>query len=292
MTLNDGFELFIQMMFYERNISNNTLDAYKEDLSSFFNYVKKYKCEELDLEDLEGYIRFLSSQGKASSTIIRKVGTIKQFYVFLQKQNILKNKSSLIELPKKDKYLPDVLSFEEVERLFEQPNLNKPDGIRDRAMLEIMYSSGIRVSELINLKLKQVNLDLGILKIRGKGDKERIVPIGDFAKDYLLNYLQKVRGKYDFYKSQYVFLNKQGKVLSRQNFWKKIKKYASSADISLNVTPHTLRHSFATHLLENGSDLRLVQEILGHSNITTTQIYTHVSSKRILSAYDLLMNKK
>lgn len=292
MTINDGLEQFLQMMFYERNISNNSLDAYKEDLKSFFKYIGKDNCEELNIDDLESFIRYLSSQGKASSTIVRTAGTIKQFYIYLQTRRIINNKVSLVELPKRDNYLPDVLSTEEVEKLFAQPDLNKPDGIRDRAMLEVMYSSGLRVSELINLKLKQVNIDLGILKIRGKGDKERIVPLGEFAKEYLLDYLYKVRGKYDYHKSQFVFLNKQGKELTRQNFWKKIKKYTTSAGIDLNVTPHTLRHSFATHLLENGSSLRLVQEILGHSNITTTQIYTHISSKRILSAYDLFMNKK
>lgn len=184
------------------------------------------------------------------------------------------------------------MSDEEVEALFEQPDLNRYEGIRDRAMLEMMYASGMRVSELVGLKLKQVNVDLGVLRILGKGNKERLVPIGDYAKEHLLNYLYKARGKYDFHKSPYVFLSRQGKGLSRQYFWKAIKKYALQAGISINVTPHTLRHSFATHLLENGADLRMVQEMLGHSNISTTQIYTHVSSKRILSAYDLFMNRK
>lgn len=292
MKIKDAYERFIEMMFYERNVSISTLDCYKEDLLSFFECTKKENSEELTIYDIEDYIMKLSSQGKAATTIIRRAGTVRQFYNFLQKENILTNNSNDIAMPKKNDHLPDVLSTDEIEALFEQPDMKKKEGIRDRAMLEVMYSSGMRVSELLNLKLKQVNIDLGILKIIGKGNKERHVPIGDFAKEYLLKYLFEVRGKYDIYRSNYFFLNHFGKPLSRQYFWKIIKKYTEDAGITINVTPHTLRHSFATHLLENGLDLRMVQEMLGHSNITTTQIYTHVSSKRIISTYDLFMNKK
>lgn len=292
MKISDAYEKFIEMMLFERGVSVSTCECYKEDLNLFINFLKKENAEELTSFDIEEFIRYLAREGKASTTIIRRVGTIRQFYLFLQKENVIANNASIISLPKKNEHLPDVLSTEEVEDLFEQPNLSKDDGIRDRAMLEIMYSSGMRVSELIDLKLKQINIDLGILKIIGKGSKERHVPIGDYAKEFLLKYLYEVRGKYDIHKSQFVFLNRSGGQLTRQYFWKAIKKYSTSAEILINVTPHTLRHSFATHLLENGSDLRMVQEILGHSNITTTQIYTHVSSKRILSAYDLYMNKK
>ena len=292
MKIKDAYERFIEMMFYERNISILTLDCYKEDLLSFFELIKKENTEDLTIFDIEDYIKKLSSLGKAATTIIRRTGTVRQFYNFLQKENVLTCNSNNVAMPKRNEHLPDVLSTEEIEALFEQPNMEKKEGIRDRAMLEIMYSSGMRVSELLNLKLKQINIDLGILKIIGKGNKERHVPIGDFAKEYLVKYLLEVRGKYDIYRSNYVFLNHFGKPLSRQYFWKVIKKYSEEAGITINVTPHTLRHSFATHLLENGLDLRLVQEMLGHSNITTTQIYTHVSSKRIISAYDLFMNKK
>lgn len=292
MEIRDAYERFIEMLFYERNVSIRTIDSYKEDMEQFFRVVDKTRAEDLDASDIEKYIVDLSSRGKATSTIIRRAGTIRQFYLFLQKENVIQNKATSIEMPKKNEHLPDVLSDEEVEALFEQPDLNRYEGIRDRAMLEMMYASGLRVSELVGLKLKQVNVDLGVLRILGKGNKERLVPIGDYAKEHLLNYLYKARGKYDFHKSPYVFLSRQGKGLSRQYFWKAIKKYALQAGISINVTPHTLRHSFATHLLENGADLRMVQEMLGHSNISTTQIYTHVSSKRILSAYDLFMNRK
>ena len=292
MKINDAYERFIEMMFYERNVSIQTIDCYKEDLKLFFESTQLNDANDLTLKDIENFIKILSSQGKAISTIIRRVGTIRQFYLFLQKEGVITDGSAIIDMPKKRESLPSVLTFEEVEALLEQPNTKKDEGIRDKAMLEIMYSSGLRVSELLNLQLRQVNIDLGILKVIGKGNKERIVPIGDFAKEYLMLYIQHIRGRFDIHKSKFVFLNKQGIPLTRQFFWKSIKKYSKNAGIEINVTPHTLRHSFATHLLENGLDLRMVQEMLGHTNISTTQIYTHVSSKRILSAYDLFMNKK
>lgn len=292
MTINDAIENFIQNLFYERNLSIQTLDCYKEDLKQFIEFTQITDISELSTKEITNFILHLSRIGKSTSTIIRRAGTIRQFYVFLQREKIIVNQASIIDMPKKGEYLPSVLSNDEIELLFDQPNLKKDDGYRDRTMLEIMYSSGLRVSELINLKLSQVNLDLGILKVIGKGNKERHVPIGEYAKDFLFEYLMQIRRKYDSYKSVFVFLNKDGKPLSRQFFWKRIKMYSKMAGINQNVSPHTLRHSFATHLLENGSDLRMVQEILGHSNITTTQIYTHVSSKRILDAYDLLMNRK
>lgn len=292
MKINDAYERFIEMMFYERNVSIQTIDCYKEDLKLFFENTQLNDANDLTLKDIENFIKILSSQGKAISTIIRRVGTIRQFYLFLQKEGVITDGSAIIDMPKKRESLPSVLTFEEVEALLEQPNTKKDEGIRDKAMLEIMYSSGLRVSELLNLQLRQVNIDLGILKVIGKGNKERIVPIGDFAKEYLMLYIQHIRGRFDIHKSKFVFLNKQGIPLTRQFFWKSIKKYSKNAGIEINVTPHTLRHSFATHLLENGLDLRMVQEMLGHTNISTTQIYTHVSSKRILSAYDLFMSKK
>ena len=292
MNINWAYEKFLEFLFYERNISINSLDCYKDDLNQFFHVINKKDACELNSMDIEKFIKYLSLNNKTTSTIIRRVGTVKQFYLFLQKEKIIENDSSIIILPKLNYHLPNVLSLEEVERLFEQPSLSKYDGLRDRAMLELMYSSGMRVSELLNLKLKQINIELGVIKVLGKGNKERNVPVGDFAKEYLLNYLYNGRSKFDIHKSQYVFLNRQGMPISRQYFWKKIKEYARMAGIDSNVSPHTLRHCFATHLLEGGSSLRMVQEILGHSNISTTQIYTHVSSKRILSAYDLFMNKK
>lgn len=201
------------------------------------------------------------------------------------------HESSLIEMPKLNHSLPNVLSLEEVEALFSAPDMTKKEGIRDRAMLEVMYASGLRVSELLSLKLSQYSSSLNCLKIYGKGNKERMVPIGDYALEYLTKYLREVRDFNIGKKTDYVFLNKAGKPITRQYFWQQIKKYGEIAQIKKSISPHTLRHSFATHLLENGADLRMVQEALGHSKISTTQIYTHVSTKRILSIYDKVMNK-
>ena len=194
-----------------------------------------------------------------------------------------------MDLPKKPQHLPTVLSFEEVESLLEQPDLSKPSGIRDRAMLEVMYATGLRVSELLTIEKKNLSIEKKQIRIFGKGAKERYVPISSFALEYLIKYINEVRNESPYRNSKYIFINKEGKPLSRQAFWQIIKNYALKAGIIENVTPHTLRHCFATHLLENGADLRSVQEMLGHSDISTTQIYTHVSSKRIRSAYDMFM---
>ena len=194
-------------------------------------------------------------------------------------------------MPKQGDYLPTVLSTDEVEDLFNVIDINTKEGIRDRAMLEVMYACGLRVSELLNLKRSSISTTLNCLKIRGKGNKERFVPIGEFALEYLSKYMDEVRNSNPGKRTEYVFLNKYGKPLTRQFFWMQLKKYAELAGITSNISPHTLRHSFATHLLENGAELRMVQDMLGHSKISTTQIYTHISSKRILSIYDMYMNK-
>ena len=188
--------------------------------------------------------------------------------------------------------MPNCLSLEEVESLFEAIDMKNKEGIRDRAMLETMYAAGLRVSELLSLERERLNIKTGVVSIIGKGSKERKVPIGDFALEYVIQYINGPRNKNKGKKSKYLFLSKYGKPLSRQYFFKQIKKYAEIAGIGINISPHTLRHCFATHLLENGADLRAVQSMLGHANIATTQIYTHISTKRIVSAYDLYMNKK
>ena len=274
---------------------------YRSKSSDDIKKVAYESCKEFDsiifsggdgtFNDIYEFITAMSNEGKSSSTIIRRVTTIRQFYKFLQKEKIIINQSKNVELPKLNEHLPTVLSLDEVEELFKMPNMEKKEGIRDRAMLEIMYSSGLRVSELLNLELSSIDRNYDCIIINGKGNKQRMVPIGDFARDYLIKYINEVRNKSKYKNCKYVFLNNQGGILSRQYFWRQIKKYAQEAGIFQNVTPHTLRHSFATHLLENGAELRFVQAMLGHENIATTQIYTHVSSKRILSAYELYMNK-
>ena len=291
MDINDAKSLFMQYLIVEKGLSNSTISSYKEDLKSFFQFKKAKKVEELDYKDIDNYIIFLTDDDKAPKTIIRRATTIRSFFSFLQKENYMFHESSLIEMPKLNHSLPNVLTFEEVEALFSAPDMTKKEGIRDRAMLEVMYASGLRVSELLALKLSQYSSSLNCLKIYGKGNKERMVPIGDYALEYLTKYLREVRDFNIGKKTDYVFLNKAGKVITRQYFWQQIKKYGEIAQIKKSISPHTLRHSFATHLLENGADLRMVQEALGHSKISTTQIYTHVSTKRILSIYDKVMNK-
>lgn len=291
MDINDAKSLFMQYLIVEKGLSNSTISSYKEDLKSFFQFKKAKKVEELDYKDIDNYIIFLNDDDKAPKTIIRRATTIRSFFSFLQKENYMFHESSLIEMPKLNHSLPNVLTFEEVEALFSAPDMTKKEGIRDRAMLEVMYASGLRVSELLALKLSQYSSSLNCLKIYGKGNKERMVPIGDYALEYLTKYLREVRDFNIGKKTDYVFLNKAGKVITRQYFWQQIKKYGEIAQIKKSISPHTLRHSFATHLLENGADLRMVQEALGHSKISTTQIYTHVSTKRILSIYDKVMNK-
>ena len=291
MDINDAKSLFMQYLIVEKGLSNSTISSYKEDLKSFFQFKKAKKVEELDYKDIDNYIIFLTDDDKAPKTIIRRATTIRSFFSFLQKENYMFHESSLIEMPKLNHSLPNVLTFEEVEALFSAPDMTKKEGIRDRAMLEVMYASGLRVSELLALKLSQYSSSLNCLKIYGKGNKERMVPIGDYALEYLTKYLREVRDFNIGKKTDYVFLNKAGKSITRQYFWQQIKKYGEIAQIKKSISPHTLRHSFATHLLENGADLRMVQEALGHSKISTTQIYTHVSTKRILSIYDKVMNK-
>ena len=185
--------------------------------------------------------------------------------------------------------MPNCLSEEEIDKLLETPDLTSPSGIRDRAMLETMYSSGLRVSELLNLKRGQVNLNKCIITVFGKGAKERKVPIAEYAVEYIKKYINEVRNKSEFKKSDYLFLNKSGNPLSRVYFFKKVREYAELAGIEMTISPHTLRHSFATHLLNHGAQLRMVQGMLGHTNIATTQIYTHVSSEKLKSDYDKIM---
>ncbi len=291
MELIDAEEKFIQYLIVEKGLSKTTIEDYKDDLKYFFASIKVYKlAEHLTNSDIENFIQKMDN--KKPKTILRRVSTIKSFYAFLQNENVLIDETHKIRLLKPDKTLPDVLSIEEVESLFNAPNMNKLEGIRDRAMLEIMYASGLRVSELLSLQLKSINLKDCVIRIKGKGAKERIVPFSTYALEYLNKYLNEFRNKRIYNFSSYLFISKKGTPLTRQFFFKQIRKYAISAGIDEHVSPHTLRHSFATHLLEAGADLKLVQELLGHSSISTTQIYLNVSSQRILSAYDLYMNKK
>ncbi len=292
MEINDAGELFQQYLLAEKGLSLQTVNSYMNDLKQFFSYNKKERVEELEVDDLEDFLHYQNNIQRLISTVLRRISSIRMFYLFLKREGYYKGDIPEIVPPKKAETLPNCLSVEEVDMLLNTPNMKSASGIRDRAMLEVMYASGLRVSELLSLEKAKVNLTKGIITIKGKGAKERKVPIGDFAIEYVIKYIDEVRSHNPGKGSKYLFLNRQGKPLSRVYFFKQIKKYALEAGIMENISPHTLRHCFATHLIENGAELRAVQEMLGHANLATTQIYTHVSSKRIISAYDLYMKGK
>lgn len=283
-------EEFINYLAVERGLANNTLDSYNRDLKQFKGFLEKEKIENLQKATrniIMSYLLFLQKRGRATATVSRHLAALKSFYHFLLREKYIeKDPTANLESPKLEKKLPHVLSVHEVEMLLNQPKAIEPGGLRDKAMLELLYATGIRVSELISLDVDHINLEMGYIRCFGKGSKERIVPVGSFARRCINEYLQKGRVKLiKVNGEQSLFVNQHGKRLTRQGFWKIIKKYARRAGISKEITPHTLRHSFATHLLENGADLRSVQEMLGHADITTTQIYTHLTKGRLREVY-------
>ena len=290
MEIVDAIDLFHQYVLVEKGLSKQTWISYLEDLQAFCDYVDNKKDTSDLLEtDLYEFLKYELSLGKSVSTALRRLSSTRSFYVFLKKEGHYLGNIPDIETPKKPKHLPNCLSEEEIDRLLEVPDMTSPSGIRDRAMLETMYASGLRVSELLNLKRGQVNLNKCIITVFGKGAKERKVPIAEYATEYIKKYINEVRNKSEFKKSEYLFLNRSGEPLSRVYFFKQVRKYAELAGIDMIISPHTLRHSFATHLLNRGAQLRMVQGMLGHTNIATTQIYTHVSSEKLKSDYDKIM---
>ncbi len=280
---------FINYLSVERGLAMNTLESYGRDLRQYSQFLQE---DEADLDaasrnTILNYLLFLQQQGKATATIARRLAALKAFYQFLvREKRINADPTANLESPKLEKRLPRVLSVAEVERLLSQPDGSQPSGLRDRAMLELLYATGIRVSELVSLGVDDVNLEAGYIRCAGKGSKERIVPLGSLAIKSVREYLESGRMKLvkDREESA-LFVNHHGHRLTRQGFWKIVKKYADDARIEKEITPHTLRHSFATHLLENGADLRSVQEMLGHADISTTQIYTHVTKGRLKEVY-------
>lgn len=288
MELDDALDLYFQYLRVEKGVSNDTIKSYYYDLKEFFKYLNKTSTDDFLATDLADFTKLQNKKFLSSSTIIRRLCSTKNFYLFLQKERIIDIALPKIDTPRGIKKLPLAISIDKVEKLLDAPNLEKDEGRRDKAMLEVMYSSGLRVSELLNLKISQVNFEKGIIDVIGKGNKERKVPLGEYALSYVNDYLDKRKHK----KSNYLFLNRYGKPLSRQYFFRQVKKYAEQVGIKEDISPHTLRHCFATHMLENGAELRAVQEMLGHTNIATTQIYTNISTKRILNAYDLYAKRK
>ena len=298
MEIIDAIDLYRQYLLVEKGLSTNTVASYEDDLNSFFAFYKSIENEKKEVDDLlssdlQSYLNHELSEGRHASTALRRLSSIRGFYAFLSKEGYYHGEMPDIDPPKMEQRLPNCLSVEEVDLLLDAPNMESPSGIRDKAMLELMYASGLRVSELVSLEKKNVNLQKGIVTIFGKGAKERKVPMGDFALEYVVKYINEVRDQFHGSKSKYLFLNRSGKPISRIYFFKQVKKYAEQVGIDpTTISPHTLRHCFATHMLEGGAQLRMVQEMLGHTNIATTQIYTHISTKRIMSAYDLFINKK
>lgn len=284
-------QAFQQYLLVERGLSSNTISSYGRDLKKARQYFQGQnigKWGQVDRYAVLNFLAHLTNRGQSRTTISRQISCLRQFYQFLLRRHLVNDDPmALVKIPKGSRHLPTVLTQDEVSQMLAVPNTKKPLGIRDRAILEVLYATGMRVSELTDLRLNDLHLDVDLVQPRGKGDKERIIPIGEVAELWLNKYMSTVR-KEQLKKSpstDIVFLNARGHQLTRQAIWQLIKKTAQKANITKDVTPHTLRHSFATHLLENGADLRVVQELLGHSDITTTQIYTHVSQKHLLSVY-------
>lgn len=278
-------DIFINYLIVEKGLSKNSIDAYNRDLLDFIKYLSGLGIEDPAIPttvEIVKYLGKLRGGGISPRSSGRKLTAIRMFYRFLNGEGYLKNDPTLlVELPKAISRLPKAISLDNVDVLLSVPETKKPLGLRDKAMLELLYATGLRVSELISLKPEDVNLDVGYLMAFGKGSKERVVPIGESAQAWVKDYILNGRPKLFKGDSDYLFINRSGKALTRQGFWKIIKSYAKKAKIEGSITPHTLRHSFATHLIERGADLRSVQMMLGHADISTTQIYTHVTTERL-----------
>ncbi len=277
---------FLHYLIVEKGLAKNTIEAYSRDLNRFLDHLKAKGVQDplhVGKFDVRGFLLVLKRQGLSTKTIMRNLVAIRTFFRFLVQEGILEvNPVEELEFPKVAKTLPDILTLKEVEELLEQPDIQSPLGVRDRAMLEVLYATGMRVSELTRLPMNHVNLEGGYVLVYGKGSKERVVPLGSEAMKWVALYLKTARGRFAKGKeSNSLFISRLGKGMSRQRFWRKLKEYGRRAGIRKRITPHLLRHSFASHLLERGADLRSVQIMLGHVDISTTQIYTHVSGERL-----------
>lgn len=283
-------ENYLDFLIIEKGLSHNSIESYSTDLSGYGDFLEKNKINDMAQADttvILAWLIHLAKKGLSSKSRARHLITIRGFYKYLISEKHLSiNPVKDVDIPKIGQALPKIMSVAEVETLLDTGDLTKPRELRNVAMMEIMYGAGLRVSELIFLKLQDVNLDAGVLRVMGKGSKERIVPIGAKAKSITQEWIDTGRPLVlKNIPSQYLFVARAGKPMTRQAFWKIIKKNAGLAGISKNITPHTLRHSFATHLLEGGADLRSVQTMLGHSDISTTQIYTHISREYLIKMH-------
>jgi len=289
--VNEHIEQFIYFMEFERGVSPNTLESYRRDLLKFAAYLngKGIALSAVERATIGDFLMHLKDNGLSATSIARNLAALKTFWKFLvSERRTGENVAAIVETPKIWKNIPDVLNREEVEKLLDAPPNKGCAGLRDRAVLELMYATGMRVSEVGDLKKGDINLESGFARCFGKGGKERIVPVGRIAKEAVSRYLERSRDKLRSAKAvdDHLFLSRLGKKLSRQSIWKMIQKYTAVAGIKKHITPHTLRHSFATHLLEGGAELRGVQEMLGHADISTTQIYTHVDKERLRKVHE------
>lgn len=290
--IRDAVEEYLHFLRVERQLAVNTLTSYKNDIENYLTSIfEKQQLENFnDIERFHilNHLKDLQEAGLSARTNSRHISSIRSFHQFLLREKRCDNDPTVhLELPKLEKKLPKILSVEEVDRLIQVPNTQKPAGKRDKAMLELLYATGMRISECISLNKEDIHLTMGFIRIFGKGGKERIVPLGSTAIEVCTIYLNNARGELEnpTSRSEALFLNQRGKRLTRQGVWKLLKAYALKSGINHDITPHILRHSFATHLIENGADLRAVQELLGHADISTTQIYTHVSKARLSDVY-------
>lgn len=291
MIFEDQLDLFMNHLKVERNLSRNTLDAYAGDLGKLVDFAGqkgRKGFSDVTPMDLVGFLKKLHRQGLSVRSQARLLSALRTCYRFLVSEGICKgDPTHEIEMPKMTRKLPEFLSIEEVDDLLSQPPVDIPRGLRDRAMLETLYATGLRVSELVQLRLENIDRRLGCVRALGKRRKERLVPLGDQALDAIGRYLEEAREKLlSGRRSAFLFVTSRGRGMTRQAFWKNLKRYAAAAGISKNISPHKLRHSFATHLLERGADLRSVQAMLGHADIATTEIYTHVNATRLRKVYD------
>jgi integrase/recombinase XerD len=275
---------FLDMLWLEQGLSDNTLAAYRSDLQQYQRWLNHRSIElvaasALDITAYQGYLRQLK---RAKSTVARIISALRRFYAYLQQQQLITtNPMTLVEQPKIERKLPISLSLQQVDDLLSAPNNEEPLECRDKAMLELLYATGLRVTELVSLRLDQISLEQGVIRVTGKGNKDRLVPMGEQAIEQLRIYFSQARLELLTQASDVVFPSRRGRQMTRQTFWHRIKYYVQVAGISGDISPHTLRHAFATHLVNFGADLRVVQLLLGHSDLSTTQIYTHVAKARL-----------
>ena len=294
MEIADAMEQYFAYLIASKGLSKTTVLDYRQDFEIFLrDFPSKKTTDDFLPSDLEDFALIEGSKDRSSSTIARRMSSLSNFFSYLYRNGVLSWTPEKEARPKEERRLPVVLTFEEVEALLDAPDPSKESGARDKAMLETMYATGLRVSELCALRIDEIDEAHRLIKVsHGKGNKQRTVPISPFALEWLTHYINQFRSHNKGRKKKDVFLNLRGERISRNYFFMQVKKYARQAGIEVSISPHTLRHCFATHLLEQGAELRSVQEMLGHAHLSTTQIYTHVSTRRILEAYERFYNRK